>query len=106
MTIRLDCPLCGATVSDGSAPTPGACPACGARYEGGGDTPRDAAEAVLSAFGTPGDADRLVAALFDESAGAGDLAITSDQRDGFYAWWVFVADTAEAPARLERLAQH
>ncbi len=31
------------------------------------------------------------------------IAVTSDQRDGFYSWWVFVADAA-AQAQLATLA--
>lgn len=101
--VRLDCPLCGVLVSDGDPPAPGRCPGCDARYEGGTDRPQDAAQAALEAFGIAGDPDRFARALFESDPATG-VAVTSDRRDGYYTWWVFVADTDEARARLAQLA--
>lgn len=94
--VRLDCPLCGVVVSDASQPpAPGRCPGCGARFAGGGERPRDAAEAALVMCRMVGDPDALAHALFAEDLAGHGLAITSDRRDGFYGWWVFVADGAD-----------
>ena len=104
--VRLDCPLCGAVVSDGPAPVPGRCPECAARYEGGGDRPHDSAARALEALGiADGDGDRLTRALFDADDAGRGIAITSDRRDGFYAWWVFVADDPDAIALLAERAR-
>ena len=104
--VRLDCPLCGAVVSDGPAPVPGRCPGCAARYEGGGDRPHDSAARALEALGiADGDGDRLARALFDADDAGRGIAITSDRRDGFYAWWVFVADDPDAIALLAERAR-
>ena len=100
--VRLDCPLCGVLVSECDPPTPGNCPGCGARYLGGTERPNDAAQAALTAFGIEGDSAALTRALFDLPPESG-IAVTSDHRDGFYAWWVFVADAA-AQAQLATLA--
>jgi hypothetical protein len=102
--VRLDCPLCGARVSDGDEPEAGRCPQCGARYVGGTDRPQGAAEAALALHGGTGDPDRVARGLFDLDVRDG-VALTSDQRDGFYAWWVFVADDPAAAARLLSLAE-
>ena len=104
--VRLDCPLCGAVVSDGPATVPGRCPGCGARYEGGGGRPHDAAARALKALGiADGDGDHLARALFDADEAGRGIAITSDRRDGFYAWWVFVADDPDAVALLAERAR-
>ena len=100
--VRLDCPLCGVMVTEGDPPAPGNCPGCGARYVGGTERPQGAAQAALTAFGIDGDAETLTRALFDVAPESG-IAVTSDRRDGFYAWWVFVSDEA-AQARLATLA--
>jgi hypothetical protein len=102
--VRLDCPLCGACVSDGALPVPGTCPGCAARYDGGTERPQGAAAAALAAAGIAGDPDRLARGLFDVAAGAG-LALTSDRRDGFYAWWVFVANDRTAHDLMATLAR-
>jgi hypothetical protein len=95
MSVRLDCPLCGAVVADGvDEVTPGACSGCGARYEGGdGDVPGAVATA-LGGFGAAHlDATHVATAIFrltpDQSVERG-VAITSDSRDDFYRWWMFV----------------
>lgn len=94
MAVRLDCPLCRATVADGVEPHPGTCPGCGARVEGGAETSQGAVEALIVAADLDGvDPAALTRALFglDESSPLGRrMAITSDQRDGFYRWWVFI----------------
>jgi hypothetical protein len=92
-------------VSDGPvAPAPGACPGCGAQFAGGADTPAAAAGLSLARFAVAGDPDTLARALFAiDTAGRG-VAITSDRRDGFYGWWIFVADTPEAVDALRELA--
>ena len=100
--VRLDCPLCGVLVTEGDPPAPGNCPGCGARYLGGTARPQGAAQAALTAFGIDGDTETLTRALFDVAPESG-IAVTSDRRDGFYAWWVFVSDEA-AQARLAALA--
>lgn len=105
MSAHLDCPLCGAVVADGvSSIAPGACPSCDARYEGGeGDVP-GAVTAALEGFGTHGlDPEQVARAIFRltpaDSAAQG-VAITSDSRDDFYRWWLFVRapDGAHAAA--------
>lgn len=94
--VRLDCPLCGAVVSDApEPPPPGACPGCGARFLGGGERPQDAAAATMTALGIDGDPDVLARALFAEDLVDRGVAVTSDRRDGFYGWWIFVAPGAE-----------
>jgi hypothetical protein len=88
-------------VSEGDPPTPGDCPGCGARYVGGTERPQGAAQAALAAFGIAGDPETLTRALFDIGPESG-VAVTSDRRDGFYGWWVFVSD--DATTRLATLA--
>ncbi len=102
--VSLDCPLCGVPVSEGDPPEPGRCPGCGARYEGGAERPQGAAEVALAAFGLGGDSERLARALFEADPATG-VAVTSDRRDGFYAWWVFVADDHDALIQLAQLAR-
>jgi len=91
---RLVCPLCGTVVVDGAEPAPGACAGCGARYAGGGESPPEAARAALTHWGVEGvAANALALALFAADpppSPAPAAAITSDQRDDFYRWWVFV----------------
>jgi hypothetical protein len=93
VSVRLDCPLCRATVAGGSEPRPGRCPGCGAVYEGGAETAQGAVEALLRAAGVDDVAAApLTRALFEidpASPLAARVAITSDRRDGFYRWWVF-----------------
>ncbi len=109
MSARLACPLCGALVSDGAVQiAPGACPGCGARYEGGEGSAPDAVRAAVDALGAEGlDPAAVTDAVFRltpaDSAARG-VAITSDEREGFYLWWVFVrADDADAAAPLRAL---
>lgn len=104
--IHLDCPLCAAAAFDGPVPAERRCPGCGARFAGGGERPRDASALALEEFGVGGgDADVLVRRLFGADESNRGVAITSDRRDGFYAWWVFVADDPDAQALLVELAR-
>lgn len=108
MAVVLRCPLCGATVSDGPEPSPGECPGCGAAYAGGGDTPPDAVAAALDVWAVEGADPRTVAAglfavLPDEPL-ARRVAVTSDRREGFYRWWVFVAPGEDRAALVAAVA--
>ena len=95
MSARLDCPLCATVVVDAADDiAPGACPRCGARYEGGEGSAPDAVATALVAFGADAlDAATVTDAVFRltpaDSAERG-VAITSDARDDFYRWWLFV----------------
>lgn len=95
MSVRLECPLCSAVVAEGVDDiAPGACPGCGARYEGGEGSAPDAVRTAVEAFGaTQLDpvtvTDRVFRLTPAESIERG-LAITSDERDDFYRWWLFV----------------
>ncbi len=103
---RLACPLCGTVVVDGGEPAPGDCAGCGAAYAGGGESPPAAVEAALAAWGVEGlDAGALARRLFEVDpppAPAPAAAVTSDQRDDFYRWWVFVRPGREAAADVLR----
>ena len=110
MSARLACPLCGAVVADGvDHIAPGTCPGCGARYEGGEPSAPDAIRAALAAF-TPPDPVTVTDAVFrltPADSQACGVAITSDERDGFYCWWMFVrpgddGDTSAVLAALLR----
>ncbi len=98
----LACPLCGTVVAGGVEPAPGICPGCGARFAGGGETPSAAVARALAEWGVTGlSADALALRLFEidpPPAPAPAAAITSDRRDGFYLWWVFVRESASDPA--------
>ena len=102
--VRLTCPLCGATVVDGPEPAPGSCPACGAAYAGGGASPPEAVAAALRRWEVggldPGDLAGRLFAVGPAAAPAPAAAITSDRRDGFYRWWVFVRDGGRPRAEV------
>ena len=110
MSAKLACPLCGARAAEGEEIEAGACPGCGARYVGGTEAAEGAAAAALAALGLPqAGAEALLRALFaltpEEEATAG-VAVTSDRRDGFYRWWVFLpANDLAAADILGRLAE-
>jgi hypothetical protein len=91
---RLVCPLCGTAVVDGAEPVPGACAGCGALFAGGGESPPAGVAAALAHWGVEGlDPGALALRLFEADpppAPAAGAAITSDQRDAFYLWWLFV----------------
>jgi len=95
VSARLDCPLCGAVVAEGVPDiTPGTCPGCGARYEGGEGAAGDAVRAALAALGAadldPAQVTDTVFRLSPEESADRGAAITSDAREGFYLWWLFV----------------
>ena len=104
--VRLVCPLCGAVVTDGAEPAPSACPGCAAAFAGGGATPPEAVAAALGAWGIEGlDPQALARALFASDtapAPAPAAAITSDSRDGFYRWWLFVREGSLGRAEVLR----
>ncbi len=91
---RLVCPLCGTVVADGTEPGPGECRGCGALYAGGGESPPAAVAAAMSSWRVEGlppeDLARRLFELEPPASPAPAAAVTSDQRDDFYLWWVFV----------------
>jgi hypothetical protein len=104
----LVCPLCRTTVSEGVEPAPGTCPTCAARYAGGGDDARGGVAAALAFWGI-GDlaAETVTAGLFGLVPGDAlerTVVVTSDRRDGFYRWWVFVAAGADLHTTLAAAA--
>lgn len=105
MSAHLDCPLCGAVVADGVDDiVPGACPGCAARFEGGeGDVPGSVAIALMALGAGDLDVAPVANAIFRltpaESADRG-VAITSDSRDDFYRWWLFVRAGDAGPAAV------
>ena len=109
MSAELACPLCRTRVAEGEEIQPGACPGCGARFVGGTEAAEGAAEAALAAVGLPPErAGALLRGLFaltpEEEAAAG-AAVTSDRREGFYRWWVFLpAGDAPAAEVIRKLA--
>jgi hypothetical protein len=100
---QLVCPFCRSIVVDGVEPRPGACVACGAQYAGGGDDARAGVAAALSWWQiTDLDGSRVSDGLFRILPGDPlnrVVTVTSDRRDAFYRWWVFVAAGA-APAEV------
>lgn len=110
MSARLDCPLCGAVVVEGADDiAPGACPGCGARYEGGEGSAPDAVRAALIGFGAddldPAAVTDAVFRLTPADSAERGVAITSDARDDFYRWWLFVraGDAGDVTAVLATL---
>lgn len=104
MAVALVCPLCATVVADGVEPAPGVCGGCGAAFAGGGETPPAAVAAALATWGVEGlPADTLALRLFEVEPAlqpAPAAAITSDRRDGFYLWWVFVRAPGSDPASV------
>lgn len=110
MSARLACPLCGAVVADGvDHIAPGTCPGCGARYEGGEASAADAVRTAVAALAgdqlDPAAVTDAVFRLAPADSQACGVAITSDERDGFYCWWLFVrpGGSGDAPAVLAAL---
>jgi hypothetical protein len=107
---RLVCPLCRTLVIDGAEPLPGACPGCGARYAGGAADAPGAVAAALAWWNLGAlDADRVSDGLFRILPGDplnSTVTVTSDRRDDFYRWWVFVAATATPADVLARAAEY
>jgi hypothetical protein len=91
-------------VSDGSEPVAGRCPKCGAQYLGGADSPPATVARALADLGLSGDGEQVARVLFVSDLRADGIAITSDTRDGFYRWWLFVAAGDRAWRRLTRIA--
>lgn len=94
MAVALICPLCGTDAAAGAEPSPGACPGCGAAFAGGGESAPEGVRMALAHWDL-GTLDPLAVAtaLFEtepQPAPAPTAAITSDRREGFYLWWVFV----------------
>ena len=82
-------------------------PACGARFAGGGESPARRRVALAAAAWGAGalPAEALARRLFEVDpapAPAPAAAITSDRRDGFYRWWVFVRTGDGDPAAVLR----
>jgi hypothetical protein len=107
--VSLVCPLCRAVVVEGAEPAGGRCPGCGATYAGGGDDARGGVAAALEGWGiTDLDAGRAADGLFrllpDDPLGA-RVTVTSDRRDGFYRWWVFVAAGDDPATVLAQAAE-
>lgn len=98
MAFALACPFCRTPVADGVPPSPGTCPHCRARFAGDGPTPPDAVRAALAHWGRDDDEAAFTDLLFrtDPADPATAAAITSDERDGFYHWWVFTRDVRVA----------
>jgi hypothetical protein len=95
--VDLTCPLCGTAIARGREPRSGeACPGCGATVAGGGGDPVAGVEKALEQLGHEGRSARdLVTALFSIAPNdpyASLVGITSDERDGFYGWWVLVRE--------------
>ena len=105
---QLDCPLCGAKFTIDLAAVEASCPSCRASAIGGTNSPLEAAAAVGQALGIgSGQIDDVAATLFSidpEHPLSDTIAITSDQRDGFYRWWVVIAANADPVALRESLA--
>lgn len=101
MTVTLICPLCGVTAHEGGEPEPGTCPGCGGAYAGGGDSPPQAVAAALAEWDVASLDPAAVAdglfALMPEEPLSERVVVTSDRREGFYRWWIFVA-AGEDPA--------
>ncbi len=79
-------------MTDGPAePTAGVCPGCPAVYDGGGASPIEAVTSALAAWGSGEDPVAYLDELFrvDPDDPAARAAIASDEREGFYRWWVF-----------------
>ena len=94
--MRLVCPLCGAVVADGDGARPGRLPGLWRGLRRRRRSPPEAAGAALRAWGIDGRGPAALARRLFEAdpppAPAPAAAITSDSRDGFYLWWVFVRD--------------
>ena len=107
---QLVCPLCRTVIIDGAEPAAGTCPGCGAQFAGGGDDARAGGLAALSWWGiTDMDGSRVSEGLFrilpsDPLSAA--VTVTSDRRDAFYRWWVFVAVGRDPVAVLAQAAAY
>ena len=91
MAVRLTCPFCATTITDGDAPRAGECPGCAAPFAGDGSSVHEAVERALLAWGSAEDVALVAAELFraEPDDPQAQRVITSDEREGFYHWWVF-----------------
>ena len=107
---QLICPLCRTVVVDGVEPQPGSCPGCGARYAGGGDDARGGVAAALEWWGVadlePARVSNGLFRILPADPFGRTVTVTSDRREGFYRWWVFVAADTEPADALERVASY
>ncbi len=108
--MTLICPLCRTVVVDGDEPAGGACPGCAARYAGGGDDARRGVAAAIAAWQITGvDGARAAEGLFrvlPNDPLSAQITVTSDRRDGFYRWWVFVAEGTDIRTALAAAEAH
>ena len=106
--VRLVCPLCTEQVSAGAPPEPGHCPHCHARFEGDGESAPEAVALALEAFGledmAAGDVATALFTVTPQRAREIGFSIASDERDGFYRWWVFLRDGADPRETVSRLS--
>jgi hypothetical protein len=110
--ITLACPFCETVVADALPEIgPGRCPGCDARYEGGEDSAPATVRAALAAYNADDlPAGEILDNLFRLSPDddlAHRVAITSDRREDFYGWWLFVHEGPEgARGTLACLTRH
>lgn len=91
--VQLICPFCGTDAAAGTEPSPGRCPGCDAAFAGGGQSAPEGVTLALAQWGLDLAAERVTRRLFETEAlpaPTPTASITSDRRDGFYLWWVFV----------------
>lgn len=93
--IRLVCPLCSTTIVEEREPEVGEkCPGCTAVVLGGGSDPISGVAEALDQNGDVelpvGEVAEALFALESTDPKATLAGITSDERDGFYRWWVLV----------------
>lgn len=104
---RLVCPVCRTVITDGSDPEPGECHGCRSSYAGDGDSAPAAVAEALAEWGFSDlDPGAVTAALFALPPGSGPTtraAVVSDEREGFYRWWVFAPAGDEGRTVLARL---
>lgn len=104
--VSLLCPLCGGVVVEDAEPAAGTCPTCGALVAGGGETPPAAVAIAARAWGAgdlpSGDLARRLFEVEPAPVPTPTAAITSDRRDAFYLWWVFVRPGEGGPGGVLR----
>ncbi len=105
--VRLVCPFCRTTVVEGAEPAAGRCPGCDATLDGGAESAPLAVRALLEAIGARDvDADRIARDVFrmDPADPATPITVASDERDGFYRWWVFVRAGVDPRRAIQDIA--
>lgn len=107
---ELTCPLCHGRAAEGAEIAAARCPSCGARFAGGTEDPPTAVAAASESWTIETPDARLVAdglfRLAPDEPLLERLGITTDRRDGFYRWWVFVAEGADPAAAFSEAASH